>query len=87
MRHHFVSQFYLSRWEEPQDGRIPTFLRKTDGQIDLVRFAKQSTGYEHDLYAFTNVDQDDKHVLEHEFFTPSLNCAGPPNSGANNWLS
>lgn len=70
MRNHFVPQFYLERWCEPSDGRIPSFIREQDGTLRLKRLATTVTGHEHDLYALKNVDESDADLLEHEFFTP-----------------
>lgn len=78
MRNHFVPQFYLEKWCEPLDGRIPSFVRERDGSITPKRLATTVTGHEHGLYALTNVEEKDANILEHEFFTPIVDTPASP---------
>ncbi len=67
MDHHYVPQFYLRRWADP-DGRIPNYRlirgRAVFGHIPSTK----GTGYETDLYAREHVSPDQRHLVEESFF-------------------
>lgn len=67
MDHHYVPQFYLRQWAEP-DGRIPN-VRWLNGRA-IPGFIKSSkgTGFEPDLYAQEHVAPEDRHKVETDFF-------------------
>jgi hypothetical protein len=75
MKNHFVPQFALSYWEE-SDGKVPYFSRHR-GRIVPGRCAPKYTGYENDLYAFSEVPEGRRHDVDKKFFSPLDNAVAP----------
>jgi hypothetical protein len=75
MKNHFVPQFALSYWQEG-DGKVPYFSRHR-GRIVLGRCAPKYTGYEDDLYAYSEVPEERRHDVETKFFSPLDNAVAP----------
>jgi hypothetical protein len=75
MKNHFVPQFALSYWQEG-DGKVPYFSRHR-GRIVLDRCAPKYTGYEDDLYAYSEVPEERRHDVETKFFSPLDNAVAP----------
>lgn len=68
MDHHYVPQFYLKQWADP-DGRIPNYRwlgnRAVFGHIK----SSKGTGFEPDLYAREHVPAEERHLVETGFFS------------------
>lgn len=67
MDHHFVPQFYLKQWADP-DGRIPNYRWINDRAVFGYIKSSKGTGYETDLYAQEHVSPVDRHKVETHFF-------------------
>ena len=68
MDHHYVPQFYLKQWANP-DGRIPSY-RWINGRAAFSHIkSTKGTGYEPDLYAREHVPPEERHKVETDFFT------------------
>lgn len=67
MDHHYVPQFYLRQWTDP-DGRLPNY-RWLRGRV-IPGFIKSTkgTGFEPGLYARQHVPEEEKDKVETEFF-------------------
>lgn len=67
MDHHFVPQFYLKQWADP-DGRIPSYRWIRDRAVFSHVPSAKGTGFEPDLYAREHVPPEDRHFVETGFF-------------------
>ncbi len=67
MDHHYVPQFYLKQWADP-DGRIPHY-RWLSGRAICSRLAPRSTAFEPDLYALDHRPPEERHQVETDFFS------------------
>jgi hypothetical protein len=65
--HHFVPQFYLKQWADP-NGRIPNYRWIRDRAVFGHVPSTQGTGFERDLYAQEHVSVEDRHKVETHFF-------------------
>lgn len=68
MNHHYVPQFYLSHWADP-DGRIPNYRWLNRKVIHGHIPSTKGTGFEPDLYAREHVPEEDRHKVETHFFS------------------
>ncbi len=67
MDHHYVPQFYLKQWAEP-DGRVPNYRWIKDRAVFGRIPSTKGTGFEPDLYAREHVPPEEKHKVETGFF-------------------
>lgn len=68
-RHHFVPEFYLSRWCD-KDGYVQV-VRKVNGSIKWKRHTPKHTGFDYNLYAYHEDFQTfDRSEVETQFFKP-----------------
>jgi hypothetical protein len=67
MDHHYVPQFYLRQWADP-DGRIPSYRWLGNRAVFSHIKSSKGTGYETDLYAQEHVASEDRHKVETGFF-------------------
>ena len=74
MRHHYVPQFLLKRWQD-SSGKVHVFTIKKDKLVCSKR-APKWTGFENDLYAIVaNAVGLANDVLERKIFSPLDNNA------------
>ncbi len=67
MDHHYVPQFYLRQWADP-DGRIPSY-RWLGNRVAFSHIrSSKGTGFEPDLYTQEHVAPEDRHKVETGFF-------------------
>lgn len=62
MKHHYLPQFYLRRWENSSQKVVYYSLKNATVTEDEI--SPEHTGYEKDLYAKTGVPEDNKHEIE-----------------------
>ena len=67
MKHHYIPQFALRYWAET-DGKIPYFVRQ-GGRVIQNRLSPKHTAFENDLYAFVDVPNRNRNLVEKEFFS------------------
>jgi hypothetical protein len=65
-KHHFIPAFYLKNWMD-QAGSLVEYSRPRD-TIKPQRRHANATGYQRDLYSFSDLPTDIAHVLETKFF-------------------
>jgi hypothetical protein len=75
LKHHYVPQFALRYWAE-SDGKVPYYVRR-NGRVVSDRLTPEYTAFEPNLYAFTNVPEQNRHALEREFFAKLESDAAP----------
>lgn len=69
-RHHFLPQFYLSRWANGQ-GQLSTYSRQR-GKLFVREYAPKSIGAEKGLYALNGVAPEHRNAIEREFMGPEV---------------
>lgn len=62
MDHHYIPQFYLKQWAA-QNGKVTYYSIKND-KVVCGKISPKGTGFEVDLFAKTNVSDDQKHIIE-----------------------
>ena len=76
MKHHHAPEFLLSRWCR-EDGRI-CIVRNFDGRIARTWRPPSETGFEHDLYTYSeSISESARFDVETRFMSPLDNEAAP----------
>ena len=68
MDHHYVQQFYLKQWADP-DGQIPNYRWLRNRAIFGRVKSSKGTGFEPDLYAREHVPPEERNLVETGFFS------------------
>jgi Protein of unknown function (DUF4238) len=68
--HHYIPQFLLRQWCN-QNGLLTVFSRPYYRVVTTERNPR-GTGYEPNLYAYEQVPQDHRQVIEEKFLTPHI---------------
>jgi len=74
IRHHYVSVFYLSRWEG-SDGRICRFSRPYGDTVKVERVAPKGTAFEPRLYETKGLPPEHAQIMETDFMAKIDNDA------------
>ncbi|KEQ53731.1 DUF4238 domain-containing protein [Sphingobium chlorophenolicum] len=69
-RHHFLPQFYLSRWANAQ-GKLSTYSRQR-GKLFVREYAPKTIGAERGLYALNGVPPEHRNAVERDFMGPEI---------------
>lgn len=69
VRHHYIPEFYLRHWLDPNRGQLVEFSRpRPNGPVvDRWKYPK-ATGYENNLYTIPGLPEKDQTVIEDKFF-------------------
>ena len=74
-RNHYVPEFYLKQWGDPQKGgRLAEYCRRYKG-VEARSTYPGGTGYAHGLYTFSDLPQAAATFLEDHFFRRSDDAA------------
>jgi hypothetical protein len=68
MDHHYVPQFYLRYWADP-DGRIPHYRWLNDRAVYGSIRSARGAAFQKDLYAREHVPDEERHTVETHFFS------------------
>jgi hypothetical protein len=69
-RHHFLPQFYLSRWANAE-GKLSTYSRQR-GRLFVREYAPKTIGAERGLYALNGVPPEHRNAIERDFMGPEI---------------
>lgn len=76
VKHHYVPQFYLSRWCN-DEGKVPFFMRQKDGAILESKVIPKATAFENNLYSYEKVPLENRQAVEKFFGTIIESQAAP----------
>lgn len=66
--HHFLPQFFLGRWAR-SDGRVCSWKRLARDRVVMKPVSPQYTAYEPNLYSIDHVPEQEKQIVERQFFS------------------
>jgi len=66
--HHYLPKFFLKRWANT-DGRVCSWKRLNRTKVAMARVAPKHTAYEPDLYSLEHAPEDEKQIVERQFFS------------------